>query len=92
LAALEYMHTIMADGLVDVEVCEWCAKEIMAARKCGGCERVFYCDEECQEADWKTHKKNCEGTFLGRGNTRRREAPPANMPYVDITLDMLTSP
>ena len=27
--------------------------------KCAGCKVRYYCNEECQKADWKQHKKEC---------------------------------
>jgi len=29
-------------------------------KKCGRCESVFYCNESCQKAHWKKHKKCCK--------------------------------
>lgn len=29
-------------------------------KKCSGCFHVFYCDELCQNSDWKKHKKECK--------------------------------
>jgi hypothetical protein len=69
--ARDYMRTIVVDGLVDVEVCAWCAKEIIGAKKCGGCQCVCYCNEACQKEDWKTHKMSCR---------------PENIRCVNITL------
>ena len=38
--------------------CQSCMKE-GATLKCGNCERVFYCNKECQTNNWKTHKSQC---------------------------------
>mmetsp|Transcript_5066 Transcript_5066/g.12084 ORF Transcript_5066/g.12084 Transcript_5066/m.12084 type:complete len:485 (+) Transcript_5066:75-1529(+) len=27
--------------------------------KCGRCHQAYYCNRECQKADWKDHKKTC---------------------------------
>ena len=37
--------------------CETCGKT--TSIKCQGCKEVYYCDEECQKANWKKHKKKC---------------------------------
>ncbi|MCF7900289.1 zinc finger MYND domain-containing protein [Candidatus Babeliales bacterium] len=29
-------------------------------KKCGGCESIFYCSQECQKIDWKKHKEVCK--------------------------------
>jgi len=58
----DFMRDIMKAGLVDFQVCANCAKEIISAAKCGGCERVFYCDRACAKEDWKAHKKVCKRT------------------------------
>jgi len=39
-------------------VCKKCGKA--HARLCLGCFTVRYCDKECQRADWKTHKPECD--------------------------------
>lgn len=32
---------------------------IMKLKSCVKCRRSYYCDAECQKADWKKHKKGC---------------------------------
>lgn len=27
---------------------------------CGGCERVYYCNRQCQSQNWRLHKKDCQ--------------------------------
>jgi tetratricopeptide (TPR) repeat protein len=40
--------------------CGWCGKmDVHAAKKCGRCQAVWYCNEECQRQAWPEHKKNC---------------------------------
>ena len=39
--------------------CRVCSKE--ATKKCGKCKRVSYCSRDCQEKDWKYHKRSCAG-------------------------------
>jgi hypothetical protein len=29
-------------------------------KKCAGCDRTMYCNEECQRSDWRSHKKECK--------------------------------
>ena len=38
--------------------CEACGKT--TSIKCQGCKDVYYCDPECQKANWKQHKKKCK--------------------------------
>ena len=42
--------------------CAGCEKigQEFARRKCGGCQRVYYCSKECQKSDWAAHKPNCK--------------------------------
>ncbi|PPQ92967.1 hypothetical protein CVT25_000168 [Psilocybe cyanescens] len=39
--------------------CERC-KTTTALKRCSRCKSASYCSKECQTADWKTHKRNCE--------------------------------
>lgn len=45
--------------MASLEKCAHCGKP--AALKCGGCQRVVYCDKNHQILDWKNgHKNNCK--------------------------------
>lgn len=38
--------------------CNLC-KKLEVRKKCSTCELVYYCDKDCQLADWSNHKHNC---------------------------------
>ena len=46
-------------GSTIVSTCRTCGKEGTNLRRCGKCKNVSYCDETCQQLDWKNHKKEC---------------------------------
>jgi tetratricopeptide (TPR) repeat protein len=40
--------------------CGWCGKmDVHASKKCGRCQAVWYCNEECQLQAWPEHKTHC---------------------------------
>jgi tetratricopeptide (TPR) repeat protein len=40
--------------------CGWCGTmDVHASKKCGQCQAVWYCNEECQRKAWKEHKHHC---------------------------------
>lgn len=39
--------------------CKAYGKEVAGLMSCGVCEVVKYCNRECQQRDWKMHKKVC---------------------------------
>lgn len=41
-----------------LSICNNCKQE-NPNKKCSACHQVTYCSKDCQEADWKTHKKVC---------------------------------
>jgi hypothetical protein len=45
-----------------VQVCSSCYKILNNPPKCNTCKSVFYCDRNCQRADWTTHKPFCKQT------------------------------
>ena len=38
--------------------CSVCMK-VAGLKKCAGCKTCWYCNKECQNADWPEHKKTC---------------------------------
>jgi len=41
------------------ESCALCGKQGAGFKRCSVCKRASYCGAECQNADWKRHKKTC---------------------------------
>jgi hypothetical protein len=41
------------------KICKVCRKE-GKMKKCSGCLQARYCSAECQQSDWKKHKKSCK--------------------------------
>jgi tetratricopeptide (TPR) repeat protein len=40
--------------------CGWCGKmDVHASKKCGKCQAMWYCNQECQLQAWPEHKKHC---------------------------------
>ena len=37
----------------------WHEVDVHASKKCGQCQAVWYCNEECQRKAWKEHKHHC---------------------------------
>jgi len=42
--------------------CSQCGKKGSELKRCGRCNRAWYCDAECQKVHWKVHKPACETT------------------------------
>ena len=40
-------------------LCQFCQKKD-PTKQCSICKQAFYCDKECQNKDWKKHKKTCK--------------------------------
>jgi len=47
------------DGARVWKRCSNCRELKADALKCGACKGVYYCNKECQKADWSLHKKGC---------------------------------
>src|SRR6218665_1278061 len=42
------------------ELCVYCRLENSKMKKCTKCKSAAYCSRECQRADWKRHKTECQ--------------------------------
>ena len=40
--------------------CGHCGAKQETMMQCSKCEKVVYCDRECQSAHWKTHRPDCK--------------------------------
>ena len=60
-------HVVNTPGLG--LVCSFCDKPGASLKRCGNCKLAWYCDEDCQRADWKAgHKAVCRSDSLKQVN------------------------
>ena len=53
--------------IVPMDCCANCwKKDSKKTGNCGRCKAVFYCNKDCQIADWKHHKEDCSPTEKGK--------------------------
>ena len=56
--------------------CGSCGKVSAGLKKCARCNRVSYCDRDCQRADWPRHRSTCRDSAkqdITRNETTRNE-------------------
>jgi hypothetical protein len=68
----------MAGKKKSVHVCgrTGCGQSPSTMMKCGKCKLTYYCNRQCQRADWQAHKERCKGEALAH---RAREARAAEL-------------
>ena len=47
-------------------ICSRCAELKLEMKKCSRCLDAWYCNAECQRADWPAHKKACKELAAAR--------------------------
>jgi hypothetical protein len=47
------------EGARTLAVCASCHQHIEHTKRCSRCQRVYYCNEQCQRAHWRIHKRDC---------------------------------
>lgn len=52
-----------------IRYCLHCNK--VARNRCGGCRRVYFCDENCQRLSWKKHQIECVPSSHARAKERK---------------------
>ncbi|KAJ6505875.1 hypothetical protein C8R47DRAFT_1102677 [Mycena vitilis] len=75
--------------------CHYCLNGTVEVRKCTGCHRISYCNTECQNSDWKSHKVMCKALSKLEENTTAASELVSILPKEPITdvkqLDKLVS-
>merc|ERR1711879_440668 len=89
-----------------LEACGHCGA-FSGRYKCGRCQSVCYCSQECQKRAWISHKINCvaaatgtkfemqktQGTWVGEGITSESTAnQPPGVVNADLLPDQPTEP
>ena len=75
-----HISEVNVDGETDMRernIC-WNCHATENLLKCGGCQKAWYCDKECQRADRARH-----GRFCKKQQRRRMELAAANRDEVD---------
>ncbi len=62
------IRKILMNGGFKAEICETCdkcGKSVfetfqITIKRCGKCQRRYYCSRECQKKDWMVHKLSCK--------------------------------
>ena len=54
------LQETQSDTHISNRICAYCKKYNKSAKLCIGCNKVRYCNTDCQKHDWKTHKKTCK--------------------------------
>ncbi|RDX49798.1 hypothetical protein OH76DRAFT_512529 [Lentinus brumalis] len=49
----------LGPGLAMLYACSWCSCRTAMVRKCSRCQDAWYCNAECQRADWPRHRNSC---------------------------------
>ena len=52
----ENMNTICVPRM---HACNFCGRQAFGMKKCAGCSTARYCNRDCQERDWNSHKTIC---------------------------------
>ena len=68
--------------------CGHCGKP-EGKQRCSRCKVVYYCGRECQNTDWKEHKKTC-GAAPARPGQAPRQVP--SQFICPITHEIMTDP
>ena len=59
--ASDLKSRMTAKNAKDLLCCGNCGKDLKDSKpkRCSVCRMVCYCNKECQQANWKVHKKTC---------------------------------
>lgn len=62
--------TVKPGGLIksrSLASCAHCNEFLEETKRCGGCNRVSYCNKTCQRAGWPAHKVLCRSLAAAAG-------------------------
>ncbi|KAF2016377.1 hypothetical protein BU24DRAFT_450908 [Aaosphaeria arxii CBS 175.79] len=76
--------------------CACCKKtaggETPRMKRCSKCSATYYCSHECQQSDWKLHKKTCSPPSTRRSNETTPPTSGSNGPTLSSSRSNGTTP
>jgi splicing suppressor protein 51 len=88
---LQYLRLVQSKSYIMEAKCNACKKgqPEVSLMECSKCSTTLYCSQECQKADWNTHKQTCGKTNQSTNATARLSPPkgldqPISMPFTRL--------
>ncbi len=56
---IEPLVHVLSDRYKNI-YCDYCLTKNNWLKSCSHCKKMYYCDHNCQQKDWKHHKMECD--------------------------------
>src|SRR5690348_13624217 len=89
--SVENVKTVMETGSLKLKICWSCKTGTYdKIQTCSGCETAYYCNVECQKADWVRHAGVCKkyagnNKLIHQLDAHAKSLTLANLPVTDAS-------